>query len=231
MWHNNINIPISDVQTWLVDFDETLAYGNLTWVLQHSIPKFVQEYELNYDEVHLQQVMLLLQERGRQNPDTLLLLTALFEMMEWPPSLQNQLLANLRSNYRPILFDDTLPFLEQLRTDNCHVYIVSNNKRTPEHLQLLRIHEYISGVFTPHNCPGTQPKPHSSLWTYIMAQEVEIDPQTTAIVGDDPWTDGGFAESCSLSCWIVDRMKRFSKMYSQRPYHWVQSLLDIPIYR
>jgi FMN phosphatase YigB (HAD superfamily) len=223
----NPYFPNPDIQTWLVDFDETLAIGSLTWALQYGFPKFSREHQLNYDEDRVQQIMLLLQERSRQEPDTPALLTALFDMMNWPRSLQNQFLADLRSSYHPVLFEDTLPFLEKLHKDRRRVYIVSNNKRTPEHMKLLHIDEYINGVFTPHICPNTQPKPHSSLWEYITKQEIEIDPQTTGVIGDDPWADGAFAETCDLPCWIVDRTKRFSKMYAQKPYHWVKSLQEI----
>ncbi|MBA3868867.1 MAG: HAD family hydrolase [Anaerolineae bacterium] len=220
-------MPTHIVETWLVDFDETLAVGSLTWALQNAFPTFIQEHQLKYDQERLQQVMLSLQERSRQEPDTPTLLAALFEKMAWPQDLQNQFLTDLRSSYHPTLFEDTIPFLEQLRNHNRRVYIVSNNKRTPDHVNLLGINEYINGVFTPHACPDTQPKPHSSLWEFIKKQQKEIDPQKTAIIGDDPWADGAFADVCGLPCWIVDRQQRFLKMYPQRDYHWVTSLQDI----
>jgi FMN phosphatase YigB (HAD superfamily) len=214
-------------RTWLIDFDETLASGNLTQVFQHTFPKFIQENQLTYDKGRLGQVMLALQERARQQPDTEMLLSALFEEMEWPSDLKYQFLEDIRSNTRPNLFEDALPFLEQLREQNNRVYVVSNNKRTPDHVRLLGIEVYIDGVFTPHSCPDTQPKPHNSLWNYITAQNTEIDIATTSVIGDDPWSDGAFAEACGLPCWIVDRMSRFSHMYHQKPYRWVQSLLEI----
>jgi FMN phosphatase YigB (HAD superfamily) len=222
------SISSSRVQTWLVDFDETLAVGSLTWVLGY-FPKFVHMHQLDADNARLQQVMLVLQERGRQTPDSMSLLKSLFEMMEWPSALQNQLLADLRSQFQPTLFDDALPFLERLHSYNRRVYIISNNKRTPEHVNLLGIGQYVTEVLTPHSCPDTQPKPHPSLWNYLVMRQAEIDPGTTAIIGDDPWSDGGFAESCGLPCWIVDRQKRFSEMFRHKPYQWVQSLLDVPV--
>lgn len=223
----NTPFPQREIRTWLIDFDETLAVGSLTWALQYAFPKFIHDYQLEHDEVRLQQTMLALQERSRQEPDTPTLLAALFEKMDWPHSLQEQFLSDLRSSYRPILFADTQPFLERLAHNNRRVYVVSNNKRTPDHVKLLGLEEFINGVFTPHSCPDTQPKPHSSLWEYITKQHTEIDPHTTGIIGDDPWADGAFAEKCGLPCWIVDRAKRFSIMYEHKPYHWVKSLQDI----
>jgi FMN phosphatase YigB (HAD superfamily) len=190
---------------------------------------FVRKHQLTYDETHLQETMLVLQERGRQNPDTASLLMSLFEMMHWPANLQNQFLDDLRSSYRPTLFEDSLPFLQQLRINKHRVYVLSNNKRTPEHVHFLNLDEYIEGVFTPHICPNTQPKPHPSLWKFVLAQYPDIDPQETRVIGDDPWSDGVFAESCDLPCWILDRSNRFSYMYSDKRYHWVTSLLAIPM--
>ena len=228
MVQNNINLAKHNIQTWLVDFDETLAVGTLTWVLKYTFPKFIIDHQLAYDETRLEKVMVTLQERSRQNPDSALLLTSLFEMMEWPQSLQAEFMADIGSNYRPSLFDDTLPFLQHMKAGKRRVYVVSNNKHTPLNMQMLQLDEYVTGVFTPKTSPGTQPKPHASLWEFITTQNVDIDPHTTGVIGDDPWTDGAFAENCGLPCWIVDRTKRLSELYSQKPYNWVQSLLDIP---
>lgn len=215
--------------TWLLDFDETLASGNLTWALQQAFPKFIRDNHLAVDSARLQQTMLTLQERARQTPNSALLLGMLFETMGWPRDLQSQLLEDIKSNYRPALFEDALPFLERLRQGRQRVYIVSNNKHTPEHIQLVGIEPYIQGVFTPFTCPDTQPKPHVSLWNYIAKHEAGIDPRAAVIVGDDPWSDGRFADACQLPCWIVDRMQRFSEMVNDKPYRWIQSLREIPI--
>ncbi len=220
---------LSHIQTWLVDFDETLAVSSLSWVLQHQFPLFCREHQLAYDAARLDQVILSLQEIGRQNPDTAYLMGQLFEMMAWPTDLQGQFEADLKANYTPSLFEDSIPFLKRLHEDNRRVYIVSNNRYTPKHVQLFGLEPYICGVFTPHICPDTQPKPHNSLWAYLTAQHTDINPQATVVVGDDPWSDGAFAQGCNLPCWIVDRAQRFTEMYKQKPYYWVRSLLDIPV--
>ncbi len=234
MTQTHLHTPVSGstsahIQTWLVDFDETLAVSHLSWVFQHLFPQFSREHQLDYDEGRLHQVLLVLQERSRQNPDTAQLLAVLFEEMEWPSTLLTQFSLDLQSSYTPSLFEDSVPFLERLYNSGRHIYIISNNRHTPKHIQLFGIDKYIRGVFTPHNSPDTQPKPHSSLWNYITAHHTDINPATTVVIGDDPWSDGAFAQACSLPCWIVDRTQRFSDMYKQKPYHWVQSLLDIPI--
>jgi FMN phosphatase YigB (HAD superfamily) len=182
---------------------------------------------LEYNPDRLGKVILGLQERASQNYDLDPLLHELFESMEWPHRLQSQLIDDLWSNYQPALYDDTLVFLDRLRERNHRVLVVSNSPRTPDQIRFLGLETYVHQVFTPHICANTQPKPHLSLWNYICAQEADIDPATTVVVGDDPWSDGAFAEACGLNCWIVDRMNRFTVLQSQKNYRWVGSLLEI----
>lgn len=217
------------VKTWLLDFDETLASSGITWAFKDAIPKFAREHQMTYEEKHLASAMLVMQERASQTYDVDSLLHEFFELMNWTHDAQRQLLDDLWSNYRPTLFDDAKPFLERLKYSQQRVFVVSNNQRTPEQLKILGIDAYVQGVFTPDSCPNTQPKPHPSLWEYIAAQEADIDPPSTVVVGDDPWSDGKFADACKLTCWIIDRMNRFTDMRSQTPYFWVHSLSDIPV--
>jgi FMN phosphatase YigB (HAD superfamily) len=149
--------------------------------------------------------------------------------MNWPHELAQSLLDDLFLNQKPALFDDALPFLERLLERRERILVVSNNPRTPQHISLLQIEPYIQQIVTPHTCPDTLPKPHRSLWEYIVAHETDIDPETTFVVGDDPWSDGAFAEDCGLECWLVDRLGRFSELYAQKPYRWVRSLSEILI--
>ncbi len=215
--------------TWLVDFDETLASGNITWAFQYTFPKFIRAHHLNVDPERLASILLVLQERVSQDPDVTPLLRELFEHMDWPQELGQSLLDDLFQNYRPALFDDALPFLNRLNEKHERVLVVSNNPRTPGQVRLLEIEPYVHRVITPDTCPDTLPKPHRSLWEFILANETGIDPEATIVVGDDPWSDGAFADDCGLSCWIVDRMSRFTELYDQRPYRWVRSLSEIPI--
>ncbi len=216
-------------KTWLVDFDETLASSNITWAFQKAFPKFIQAHRLNTDTERLASIMLLLQERASQDPDPDPLLHELFEHMDWPKDLMEPLLSDLFQNYQPAPFADTLRFLEQLQRQNERIYIVSNNPRTPKHANLLGLEPLVTRVITPKIDPELQPKPHRSMWDYIIANEADIDPQNAVVVGDDPWSDGLFAEACGLECWLIDRMNRFSDYYAQKPYFWVQSLAEVRI--
>ncbi|MCC6801982.1 MAG: HAD family hydrolase [Anaerolineae bacterium] len=216
-------------KTWLVDFDETLASGSITWAFQNTFPKFIREYNLQTDPARLREVMLELQERASRDPDPAPLLDDLFTTMGWRPELKQPLLKDVLSSYQPTLFDDTLPFLRALRNNDQRILVVSNNPRTPDQAHLLGIEPLVDRVVTPWTYPDALPKPHRSLWDQLIIQETRIDPQTAVVVGDDPWSDGEFAEACGLSCWIVDRLNRFEELCAQRQYLRVQKLLDITL--
>lgn len=221
---------MTEQKTWLIDFDDTLASGNLTWAAQYAFPKFVREHQLNYDQQQLGSVMLHLQERKHQNVAIQALLNELFETMQWPIDLQHILMQDLTTNYRPTLFDDVLPFLQRLRQHNRRVFILSNNPHTLESVGTLGIGHYVDRIYTPYNAPNTNPKPHPSLWTHILSDMGDIDPATTTIVGDDPWSDGSFADSCGLSCWLVDRSGRLTGKVNANTWRWVRSLNDIIVH-
>ena len=164
-----------------------------------------------------------------QEPNLDPLVHELFEQMEWSEDLIAPLLNDLFQNYQPAPFADALPFLEQLQKRQEPIYIVSNNPHTPDHASLLGLESLVVRVITPKAYPELQPKPHRSMWDYIVANETDIDPQNAVVVGDDPWSDGLFAEACGLDCWLIDRMSRFSQFYAQKPYYWVRSLAEIQI--
>lgn len=216
-------------KTWLLDFDETLASGSITWAFQHTFPKFIREYNLQSDPARLHAVMLDLQERINRDPDPMPLLDDLFTTMAWTPELKQPLLKDVLSNYQPTLFDDTLPFLSYLRENGQRIMIVSNNPRTPDHARLLSLEPLVDRVITPRTYPDALPKPHPSLWDRLVANETDVDPQNTVVVGDDPWSDGAFAAACGLDCWIIDRLNRFEEICVQQQYRRVQKLLEITL--
>lgn len=215
--------------TWIIDFDETLASGNLTWALQYAFPSFIARHQLRHDPQRLHDVMLTMQQAASGVSDPAPLMSRLFEAMEWDPALQEQLLNDIFSNFKPALFEDTLPFLERLNARGDRVLVVSNNPRTHDQVRILPLERYIAGVFTPQSCPGTLPKPDRSLWDYIVAHDEQISSDATTVVGDDPWSEGEFAFVCGLPCWIVDRMDRFGAVTDQPTYRRVQSLLEITL--
>lgn len=216
-------------KNWILDFNGTLATSGITWGLRHAFPRLIQEHQLPYDATRFEQAALVAQERGSQETDPRPLLHDLFETMGWPHELEAPLLKDIMTNYQPELFEDALPFLERLRQHGHTICIVSNNPISTDNIQRLDLAHYINHIVTPNSYPGSQPKPHRDLWDQMLNEYPQMQQQPSVVVGDDPWTDGLFAENCNLPCWIIDRMNRFTALHTQKPYQWVQSLLDIPL--
>lgn len=216
-------------ENWFLDFDETLATSAITWGLDYAFPKLIAQHRLSNDLVRFHQAILVAQERTNRESDLRSILYDLFEALDWPHELEDALMGDIFTNYQPELFDDAVPFLEQLRQKGRKVYIVSNNPISPKHIEALDLGRYVTQIFTPKLYPNCQPKPHRSLWDAITASYAEINPRTSVFIGDDPWSDGAFAENCDLPCWLVDRMDRFGALHAKQPYRRVRSLLEIPI--
>ena len=215
---------------WFIDFDETLATSGITWGLKYAFPRLIKEYHLPFDAARFNQAVLRVQAQDSQaGGDPRPLLDMLFEAMQWPKALAPALLDDIYHNYQPELFEDAIPFLEQLQARGDAVYVVSNNPISPQNVEALKLKRYVSLIVTPKLYPGSQPKPHRSLWDAIRRTQPEIEAENSAMVGDDPWTDGVFAETCGMACWIVDRMDRFQNLDETASYRRVRSLSDIPI--
>jgi FMN phosphatase YigB (HAD superfamily) len=104
-----------------------------------------------------------------------------------------------------------------------------NNPRTPEIAEHLGIARFFTRIFTPKLCEGCKPKPHIGLWDYVVRHVSSIDINNSVMIGDDPWSDGEFAQKVGLPCWILDRNDRFSSMRGSVPYNWIKSLTAIPL--
>ncbi len=216
-------------QNWFIDFDDTLATGSMTWALQSAFPKLIRQYQLPTDGDHLRRAVFVAQERSSRDVSPQQVVHELFETLAWPYELEQVLFEDMLTNYQPALFDDARTFLQRLQSLNKQVYILSNNPLSHKSVVRLEIDGYLAGIHTPSKYPGTLPKPHRSLWDVIVAAENQVTAENSAFVGDDPWTDGGFAENCGMACWIVDRQGRFADLDASVRYRRVSSLLDIPL--
>ncbi|MBI5666387.1 MAG: HAD family hydrolase [Chloroflexi bacterium] len=214
---------------WFLDFDDTLATGATTWGIKYALPRLIEQHRLVYDEAALWQAILVAQEKANLITDPRPVVAELFETMGWPRDLLAELIQDVQTGYRPELFPDALPFLQQLQRRQQPVYVISNNPTAPQIAQRLGLSPYIRQVYTPQGCPGTQPKPDRSLWDFVLAANPEVKPLRAVIVGDDPWSDGAFAAACGLACWIVDREERFAGVDGRIAAKRVKSLLDIPV--
>lgn len=215
---------------WLLDFDDTLVRGGITWALDDAFPALIRDHELAFDPVRFEQLIFAAQERGSLEADPGPIVQSLFTGMGWPTALGEQFLHTLITKYQPQVFEDAWVFLDRLNAAGHSAYIVSNNPRSPALAQKLGLAERVVQVLTQSICPGSLPKPDRSLWDYLQTLIGPPAPgQGVTIVGDDPWSDGVFAENCELPCYIVDRSQRFGPLYGVKDYRWVRSLLEIPM--
>jgi FMN phosphatase YigB (HAD superfamily) len=129
--------------------------------------------------------------------------------MDWPQEMWADLAAGMRPGFAFSLFDDTLPFLRQLRAWGVRAFVVSNNDRSPQLAAELGIAEHLAGFVTPTMHESLRPKPDPSMFDAVRAWLPDVDPATTVLIGDDPWSDGPFAAACGLPFLLLDRARRY----------------------
>ncbi|HVU14615.1 MAG TPA: HAD family hydrolase [Phototrophicaceae bacterium] len=202
---------------WFLDFDDTLIVGPVSLTLDTVIPKLLKDNHLPLDQAKLDAAAVQGLEDAAHGKTEMQLLNGLFEAMDWPKPLMEQLLHDAFDHYRPVLYPDSLPFLQAVSP----VYIISNNNRAPQFAELLGIMPYIKDIFTPIGSGVERGKPARDLWDVVCAS---CDIENAVMVGDDPWSDGAFATICGIEYYMVDRANRFA---SQTQFRRVRSLLDI----
>lgn len=211
---------------WILDFDDTLALGPNTWAFQEVLPNLIKSHNLPFDEALYEEVMLTAQRRANEDEDEEMLLDYVFSSLNWDDSLKTQLIHRIYNEYQPALFPDTLDFLQKLQAHDQQVYLISNNNHALHMLQMLGIAESFTAVLTP-KAHSAKAKPHRAMFDVLQAQHDLTD--EIVMVGDDPWSDGRFADNCGIDCWIVDRLGRFTSLHGSYPYRWAATLADIEI--
>jgi FMN phosphatase YigB (HAD superfamily) len=219
------------IQHWIIDFDDTLGKSWDTWAMTVGFPRFIETHKLETDAEKLNQAIMEAQavSASSHNADALYLLQGLFKTMGWSQQLASQFLQEVHANFQLDLFDDALPFLERLREQQKTVYIVSNNPLSTERVKQFGLLSYVEAVLTPDKLPGAPRKPDIAVWDALKTLYSDLSEKSTVVVGDDPWSEGTFADACGLPCWIVDRNRRYRQLYSTKPYQWVYSLKDIKL--
>ena len=212
---------------WLLDLDDCLATGHITWALRHAFPALISDHQLPHDLQVFNQAILHAQMQSNVLPESEAqkIIDELFDALGWPRHLEGPLLETIYTKYQPELFDDVVPFLESLQNEQHRVYLVSNNKHAEYLAKMLNIDHYFAELVTPGE---RQPKPSPDLWEYLISQHPEINTTNAVFVGDDPWTDGKFAETCQIRCYLLDRENRFGTLTLPTTTSIAGSLLDIP---
>jgi FMN phosphatase YigB (HAD superfamily) len=187
-------------------------------MLNHNLPN---------EPERLEAAVLRAEEISNINNDHGAALMDLFEQMGWQAELQHELFNDVMTQFRPVLYDDAIPFLKALSVYPVRVYIISNNNRVPMFSRQFEIDTYFTRIITPKMLPDGLPKPRPNMWEYLSANEPDLTTENTVIVGDDPWSDGAFAEACRLPCWLLDRKQRYSRLKQFRHFQFVPDLLAI----
>lgn len=209
---------------WVLDFDDTLALGPNTWAFETALPELVEKHHLPFDRDIFESVMLSAQEKANLSDDEDAVVQYMFDSLKWDIALKDELISRVYNDYQPTLFEDTLPFLNQLKAQNDTILIVSNNAYAPYLMEQLGIASYAQSIFTPKSTQKRR-KPYHEMWSDVLAITGD-DP--VYVVGDDPWSDGLFAEgNPQAQAWIIDRLQRYPSLHNQMSYRFVTSLLDI----
>lgn len=200
------------VRYCLLDFDDTLAIGPMTWGTEEFLPDLMARYGLTVDPARLDAALLRAQQSAAARFDESRILDDFLTDLGWPDQVRAELAAAARADFTFRLYPDTVPFLTDLRNRGIRIFVVSNNNRSPRIAAELGIAQHIEAFFTPRMDPTWRPKPDRSLFDAVRAQVAEIGPDNAVMVGDDPWSDGAFAAAVGLPCWIVDRRDRYGSL-------------------
>jgi len=211
---------------WILDFDDTLVLGPNTWAFQEVLPTLIRNHGLPYDKALFDRVMLQAQERANEDEQEEELLNFVFDTLNWPDELKADLIDQVYNGYQPRLFDDALPFLDFIQKQGHSIYMISNNNHAVSLAEMLGIKAYFSAIVTPKQS-DSRAKPQRDMWDKLQS-EYHL---TGAIymVGDDPWSDGTFSQRAGISCWIIDRLTRYTSLHAAMPYQWAQTFDEITL--
>lgn len=212
-----------------LDFDDTLVSGMTTWALVNALPDLIREYALPYDQARYQAGLIAALENASKNLDEAHILDELFGHLGWPDELKMTLMSRVFGLYTPEAFADTVSFLDRMKTAGHHLVVVSNNNQAGEIIEGLGFGGYFEAVFTPQSAQVKRGKPAGDLWEYVAQQFEQLDLSDACFVGDDPFSDGAFADLRGMSCYLVDRTGLYAALYPNSAYHWVGSLAEIDL--
>jgi len=215
------------VGTALLDFDDTLAVGPITWGIERFLPEVMARHGLKPDQERLDAALLTALEMSAAAFDDSQVLSSFLAQMDWPAELSADLEVGFRFEFAFTLFDDTLPFLRHLRDRGVRAFVVSNNDRSPELAAQLGIAEYVAGFVTPSMQEALRPKPDPSMFDAVRTHLPDVSPANTVLIGDDPWSDAAFAAACGLPCLLVDRARRYRTLTLAGHVTFVDSLAAV----
>jgi FMN phosphatase YigB (HAD superfamily) len=214
-----------DYHTWLLDLDDTLQVGPLSWATVHIFPEIIAQTGIKPERATFEAAYARAQEIYNAGGSNEVLGDEFFQILGWPVALKTAIIERFTKEYQPALFEDTPAFLDWAAGRGDRLYITANNKWARSVCQLLGISHYFAEILTPADS-GVSGKPSPAMWEYLKARTGLTEDADVVLVGNNLTTDGAFARNCGLDCIIVDRYQRFADM-PEHCFH-VTSLSDIP---
>jgi FMN phosphatase YigB (HAD superfamily) len=200
---------LGELRLVLMDFDDTLAAGPLTWGTEKFLPSVMARHGLTPDQARLDAAVVTALEKSAAHVEDDEVLTGFLADMGWPQELRADLAVGMEAEFAFSLFDDTVAFLRRLRKRGAKVFVVSNNNRSPQLAKKLGIAKHFAGFLTPAMQESLLPKPDRSMFDALRTRLPDLDPARTILIGDDPWADAPFAAASGLRCLLVDRARRY----------------------
>ncbi|MBK8022534.1 MAG: hypothetical protein IPK19_14165 [Chloroflexi bacterium] len=214
---------------WILDFDDTLAIGPITWAIDVLLPEYLLANGLSVDVRTQNRALQRAQQAAAQDYNLTELIDSFVNDLGLPDamSLKVGMRQKVEASIDYALFDDTIPFLKRLAANRCTVMIISNNNRAPALATLLDIAQYTQRMLTPNICFNCKRKPDRSMFDYAQRLEPRLRADNTVVIGDDPWSEADFATACDLPCVIVDRRNRYQDVSLPPNVRRVRTLLEL----
>jgi FMN phosphatase YigB (HAD superfamily) len=217
---------MQNYHVWLLDLDDTLQIGPLSWASIHLFPDLIAQTGIKPEKAVFEAAYARANDAYRLGGDNDVVGDEFFRVIGWSPDLKADVIKRFASGYRPALFDETLPFLEWAVGRGDTLYVVTNNNVARPICKALGLMPYVRDVLTPRDCNVTG-KPSTGLWDYLKANTGITENADVVMVGNHLTTDAAFARNCGLDCILVDRLDRFDAL-PERCFR-VTSLGEIPL--
>ena len=158
------------------------------------------ESGMNFPEIRIERVFArLLKEAPAYHSCSEKIVTLSIEEIEkseWVRMISNAF--RVLSRQKLEVFPHTLETLETLRTEGCHIYLLSNAQRlfTDAEIEITGVREYLEKIYISSDAGMKKPQPEFMM---KLLDEQKLDPNETVMVGNDFQSDIGVAAACGVS--------------------------------
>jgi FMN phosphatase YigB (HAD superfamily) len=197
--------------TWLLDLDDTLQVGPLSWASLYVFPDIIAQTGIKPEKAVFEAAFARAHQLYNAGHTNDAMSDDFFRQIGWSPDLRTGVLERFASEYKPALFDDTRRFLDWTTLRGDKLYMTANNKWARAICGSLGISDYFAAILTPADLNVAR-KPDAAMWEHLKTQHGLTGGADTVVVGNELIFDSAFAKNCGLECIIVDRFDRFEDM-------------------